>query len=53
MFIHLLKWLEDLYSLEHDVLLSANRFAIVDYGVKPNPLLEEALAKDERTIEEM
>lgn len=29
------------------------KFVVVDYGVKQNPLLEEAQLKEEKTIEEM
>ena len=52
---HLLKYLEDLYELEFEVLkgTQSKRIVIVDYGVRQNPMLEAAQMKAEKTIEEM
>jgi len=50
----LLRFLEDLYTLEYEVIrVPKGKFVIVDYGVRQNPLLEEAQLKEEKTIEEM
>lgn len=52
--LYLLRFLEDLFSLEYDVIRQPKgKFVVVDYGVKQNPLLEEAQLKEEKTIEEM
>lgn len=52
--LYLLKFLEDLFSLEYDVIRQPKgKFVVVDYGIKQNPLLEEAQLKEEKTIEEM
>jgi hypothetical protein len=52
--VNLIRFLEDLYTLEYEVIrIPTGKFAIVDYGVRQNPLLEEAQLKEEKTIEEM
>ena len=42
-----MKYLEDLYELEFEVLKGAQskRIVIVDYGVRQNPMLEAAQMK--------
>ncbi len=51
--MHLLKFSEDLYKLEYDVIRTDGKMVLVDCGVRQNPLLEAAQFKEEKTIEEM
>ena len=52
--VHLLRFLEDIFLLEHDIIRQPKgKFVVADYGVRQNPLLEEAQLKEEKTIEEM
>lgn len=51
--LYLLRFAEDLYSLEYDVIKGSAKFIVTDYGIKVNPLLEEAQYKAEKTLEEM
>eukprot|EP00347_Sterkiella_histriomuscorum_P022045 403331879 len=46
-------FLEDLHHLEFQILRQSQRFLIVDYGIKINYAQEEAMMKEEKTIEEM
>ena len=52
-FSHLLRFSEDLFKLEYEVVRGDGKMVIVDCGVRQNPLLEAAQFKEEKTIEEM
>ncbi|CDW82063.1 UNKNOWN [Stylonychia lemnae] len=52
-FTSLICFIEDLHQLEFQILRSAQKFIICDYGIKVNYQEEEALQKEEKTIEEI